>query len=125
MYVPVTLSFTTLAYPEPGPKGFLWHKEDGIDWIPLLSNSDLQISSSGLHSNITSNAALTVTNEVGLYKQMIRLVKKGKLISHRKMSQYETHNTVRCRTVVLKSCLLSCTPNSALSCVALLRCRLT
>ncbi|XP_060580822.1 uncharacterized protein LOC132737538 isoform X2 [Ruditapes philippinarum] len=85
MYVPVTLSFTTLAYPEPGPKGFLWHKEDGIDWIPLLSNSDLQISSSGLHSNITifnvslwdyGTYRLTVTNEVGIYKQMIRLIKK-------------------------------------------------
>jgi hypothetical protein len=86
MYVSVTLSFTALAYPEPGPKGFLWHKEDGIDWIPLLSNSDVQISSSGLQSNITifnvslsdyGTYRLTVTNEVGIYKQMISLVKKG------------------------------------------------
>ncbi|XP_060590364.1 uncharacterized protein LOC132745450 [Ruditapes philippinarum] len=85
MYVPVTLSFTTLAYPEPGPKGFLWYKENGTDWIPLLSNSDVQISSSGLQSNITifnvslsdyGTYRLTVTNEVGINKQMIRLVKK-------------------------------------------------
>ncbi|XP_053389839.1 contactin-4-like [Mercenaria mercenaria] len=82
LHTPVTLSFTTLAYPEPGPSGFSWHKEDGVRWTPLMSNADLKISSSGLQTNLTllnvsqSNYGqyrVTVVNGLGSFEQYMYL----------------------------------------------------
>ncbi|XP_053374044.1 hemicentin-1-like [Mercenaria mercenaria] len=81
-FVPVTLSFTALAYPQPGTKGFVWFKEHGENWSPVLSNADLHISSSATESNLTiSNVSkadfgryrLTVTNDLGSYVQYLFL----------------------------------------------------
>ncbi|XP_060558576.1 uncharacterized protein LOC132718853 [Ruditapes philippinarum] len=85
MYIPSTLSFTTIAYPEPGPTGFIWHKEKGMLWEKLLSNTDIQISSSLLQSNLTiwnvtasdyGHYRVTVTNEIDSFTQHLFLVEK-------------------------------------------------
>ncbi|XP_053373002.1 nephrin-like, partial [Mercenaria mercenaria] len=82
LHTPVTLSFTTLAYPEPGPSGFSWHKEDGVRWTPLLSNTDLKISSSGLQTNLSllnvsqtdyGQYRVTVVNSLGSFAQYMYL----------------------------------------------------
>ncbi|XP_060606435.1 uncharacterized protein LOC132758755 [Ruditapes philippinarum] len=82
----VTLSFMVIAYPKPGPKGFTWFMEDRLNWISLLSNEDLQISSSGLETNLTiSNVSLehygkyrvTTVNRIGVYDQILFLSEKG------------------------------------------------
>ncbi|XP_053388680.1 hemicentin-1-like [Mercenaria mercenaria] len=82
LYVPVTLSFTALAYPQPGTKGFAWFKENGDTWAPVLSNADLHISSSVSQSNLTilnvsradyGRYRLTVTNDLGNYVQYLFL----------------------------------------------------
>ncbi|XP_053396503.1 hemicentin-1-like isoform X2 [Mercenaria mercenaria] len=84
--VPARLSFTAIAYHEPGPTGFLWHKEEARKWIPLLSNDDLQMSSSGLQTNLTilnvshqnfGQYRLTVMNDIGKYEQYMFLEEKG------------------------------------------------
>ncbi|XP_053398031.1 uncharacterized protein LOC128556554 [Mercenaria mercenaria] len=91
--VPVRLSFTAIAYPEPGPTGFLWHKEEARRWIPLLSNDDLQISSSGLQTNLTilnvsqqnfGQYRLTVMNDIGKYEQYMFLEEKDSHEQHLK-----------------------------------------
>jgi hypothetical protein len=87
MYIPSTLSFTAIAYPEPGPTGFIWHKEKGMLWEKLLSNTDIQISSSSLQSNLTiwnvttsdyGHYRVTVTNEIDSFTQHLYLVETGK-----------------------------------------------
>lgn len=78
LHVPATLKFTALAYPEPGSKGFSWHKENGVEWMPVLSNVDLQITSSSVQTNMTildvsrsdyGRYRLTVTNVIDSYVQ--------------------------------------------------------
>lgn len=85
--VPVTLSFSVLAYPNPGPKGFSWYKEDNEEWRPILANADLHITSSSLQSNLTIlnvtqadfvRYRITVTNSMGSYDQEFLLSEKGK-----------------------------------------------
>ncbi|XP_060562075.1 uncharacterized protein LOC132721721 [Ruditapes philippinarum] len=80
--VPVRLSFIAIAYPEPGPKGFLWSKEDRHNWVSLLSNEDFQISSSGLETNLTilnvsqehyGKYRVTTVNRIGSYDQIMFL----------------------------------------------------
>ncbi|XP_053372717.1 obscurin-like [Mercenaria mercenaria] len=82
LHVPVTLSFTALAYPQPGTKGFAWFKENDIDWVPVLSNADLHIFSSASQSNLTilnvskadyGRYRLNVTNDFGSYVQYLFL----------------------------------------------------
>ncbi|XP_053372493.1 carcinoembryonic antigen-related cell adhesion molecule 2-like [Mercenaria mercenaria] len=84
--VPVRLSFTAIAYPEPGPAGFAWHKENAMRWMPLLSNEDLEISSLDLQTNLTilnvsrqdfGQYRVTVTNDIGRYEQFIFLKEEG------------------------------------------------
>ncbi|XP_060558577.1 uncharacterized protein LOC132718855 [Ruditapes philippinarum] len=83
MYSMSTLSFTAIAYPEPGPKGFVWHKENSLRWEKLLSNTDIQISSSLLQSNLTirnvtssdyGHYRVTVTNDIDSFTQHLYLV---------------------------------------------------
>jgi hypothetical protein len=78
----VILSFTALAYPNPGAKGFLWHKENGNDWTQVLANKDLLISSTDLQSNLTiqyvtkidyGRYRLTIKNVLGIYVQYFSL----------------------------------------------------
>ncbi|XP_060599967.1 uncharacterized protein LOC132753501 isoform X3 [Ruditapes philippinarum] len=82
LYDTATLNFTALAYPEPGMNGFVWHKQNSFTWIPLLSNADVVILSSGLHTRLTiknvsrsdfGHYRVTVTNEIGKYEQYIFL----------------------------------------------------
>ncbi|XP_053372983.1 carcinoembryonic antigen-related cell adhesion molecule 5-like [Mercenaria mercenaria] len=86
LYESVTLNLSTLAYPEPGSTGFLWHKESGMRWISLRSNTDLLISSSGLHSSLTimnvsqqdyGQYRVTVTNAIGSYEHYLFLVDRN------------------------------------------------
>ncbi|XP_060599971.1 uncharacterized protein LOC132753508 [Ruditapes philippinarum] len=79
---PVRLSFIAIAYPEPGPKGFSWSKEDRHNWVSLLSNEDFQISSSGLKTNLTilnvsqehyGKYRVTTVNRIGSYDQIMFL----------------------------------------------------
>ncbi|XP_060560760.1 uncharacterized protein LOC132720618 [Ruditapes philippinarum] len=81
----VTLSFMVIAYPKPGPKGFSWSMEDRLNWVSLLSNEDLQISSSDLETNLTiSNVSreqfgkyrVTTINRIGSYDQILFLSEK-------------------------------------------------
>lgn len=81
----LTLSFSAIAYPEPGPKGFAWYKEAGVGWFPLLSNEDLRISSSGLQSNLTplnvsrgdyGHYKVIVTNIIATYVQHLFMFEK-------------------------------------------------
>lgn len=81
-YVPVTLIFTVIAYPEPGPTGFTWHKEVGTRWTPLLSNADIHISSTGLQTNLTimnvsqsdyGQYRITTVNSIGTFEQYLFL----------------------------------------------------
>ncbi|XP_060559252.1 hemicentin-1-like [Ruditapes philippinarum] len=53
LYNPVTLMFTALAYPEPEPSDYTWYKKRDESWTPLLSNTDLQISSAGIQTNLS------------------------------------------------------------------------
>ncbi|XP_060575518.1 uncharacterized protein LOC132732981 isoform X2 [Ruditapes philippinarum] len=80
-----TLTFSSIAYPTPGSKGFKWYKETFNEWIPLLSNEDLQISSAKLQTNLTifnitrenfGKYRLTVTNNIGTYNQYYFLGQK-------------------------------------------------
>ncbi|XP_060569027.1 disorganized muscle protein 1-like [Ruditapes philippinarum] len=82
LHTQALLSFTALAYPEPGTNGFVWHKQHSSTWIPLLSNADLRISTSGLQTNLTitnvsksdfGHYKVTVTNEIGKYEQHLYL----------------------------------------------------
>ncbi|XP_060599966.1 uncharacterized protein LOC132753501 isoform X2 [Ruditapes philippinarum] len=86
LYDTATLNFTALAYPEPGMNGFVWHKQNSFTWIPLLSNADVVILSSGLHTRLTiknvsrsdfGHYRVTVTNEIGKYEQYIFLTETG------------------------------------------------
>ncbi|XP_045209522.2 uncharacterized protein LOC123561312 isoform X1 [Mercenaria mercenaria] len=86
LYVPVTLTLNAIAYPEPGPKGFSWYKENKKGWIPLLSNEDLHVSSSGLQTSLTimnvsrahfGQYRVTVENSIGTYDQYLFLSGEG------------------------------------------------
>jgi hypothetical protein len=81
----VILSFTALAYPNPGAKGFSWHKENGNDWTQVLANKDLLISSTAFQSNLTipnvtkmdyGRYRLTIKNDLGTYVQYFGLTEK-------------------------------------------------
>ena len=94
------INFTVLAYPEPGTNGFVWDKQNSFTWIPLLSNVDLLIFSSGLQTTLTINNVsisdyghyrITVTNEIGKYEQYMFLKATGNIVI----------------MLVLKSCLLT------------------
>ncbi|XP_045172593.2 uncharacterized protein LOC123534418 isoform X2 [Mercenaria mercenaria] len=97
LYVPTTLTFTTIAYPVPGPTGFLWHKENGLLWMPLLSSNDLLVSSSGSQSHLTilnvsqsdyGRYKVTATNDVGSYVQYLFLLRED--------IQRQTYTTETC-----------------------------
>ncbi|XP_060565945.1 uncharacterized protein LOC132724975 [Ruditapes philippinarum] len=82
---PVTLTFTTIAYPTPRSDGFNWYKHISNEWIPLQSNKDVQISVIGLETNLTivnvtqanlGQYRLTVENSVGICNQYYFLIEK-------------------------------------------------
>jgi hypothetical protein len=76
------MSFTALAYPNPGSKGFSWQKENGANWTPVLANRDLLITSTALQSNLTilnitktdyGRYRLIVNNSIGTFIQHFNL----------------------------------------------------
>jgi hypothetical protein len=78
--------FTALAYPEPEPSDYTWYKKRDESWTPLLSNTDLQISSAGIQTNLTiwnvsetdfTKYRVTAENKLGSYDQYLFLVPKG------------------------------------------------
>ena len=87
----VTLIFTTWAYPEPGKRGFTWHKKNRFAWTRLLGNTHLHIQSSGQKSTLTIQNVtrsdygyyrVTATNDVGTYDQYMELLEKGSQLSN-------------------------------------------
>ncbi|XP_053379922.1 nephrin-like isoform X3 [Mercenaria mercenaria] len=77
--VPVTLSFTALAYPVPDISGYKWRRYNGSVWISLAVNDNIIINTSGLQSNLTilevartdyGMYRLDIENSIGIFEQM-------------------------------------------------------
>lgn len=84
-YVPVTLRFRTIAYPEPE---YTWEQWTHSSWTQITNNSMFLISSRKLQSNLTvynfttttaNEFRLTVKNEVGTLIQHYTLQPFGKV----------------------------------------------
>ncbi|XP_060586014.1 uncharacterized protein LOC132741775 isoform X2 [Ruditapes philippinarum] len=82
LHVQAMLSFTTLAYPYPGLKGFSWQKENDANWAQVLTNRDFLITSTALQSNLTilnitktdfGRYRLIVNNSIGTFIQHFNL----------------------------------------------------
>ncbi|XP_053379909.1 hemicentin-1-like isoform X3 [Mercenaria mercenaria] len=77
--VPVTLSFTALAYPVPDISGYKWRKYIGSVWRPLAASENIIINTSGLQSNLTilevagtdyGTYRLDIENALGIFEQL-------------------------------------------------------
>ncbi|XP_053390214.1 muscle M-line assembly protein unc-89-like, partial [Mercenaria mercenaria] len=101
---PVIFSIATLAYPEPGPSGFFWKKQNGSYWTTLTQTERIKISSTELVSNLTISNV--ITSDYGSYKLVIRNV-VGKLDRMIKLVE-DNHPDIDRNTVPVIAIVFGC-----------------